>query len=391
MNRFVTLIFSSPFLLIALGLILIIPVTLKNYRSADQHFADQSQQFLHGKLYLSRHYPMDTVIKNGRDYWPQGPFPSVVIMPFQLIFGPRVVQNSLHGILLIILAILLYRLARLKRFDQESAFYLTAAFLLASPVIGIIVSPSSPFFAHLIDLILLVALLIELETKKRPIIMGVLGGAILATRILSTCIIGVILILVYKKGRLRSLTPFLAPIFIAVILIGWFNYARFGSIWETGYAISNFAAYYEPVRTYGLLSPHHIITNFYYYFLISLSPVIKNSYHLVFPYVTYNDEGLSFFIVAPFFVYSLKSLQQKKPLIVPLWIATGITLFLLMLYGGTGWRQFGPRYTADFLPLLYLLTLYGLKPPHLSKTQQSIIGLSALCNAYLILTPLLRH
>src|SRR3989344_2990719 len=47
----------------------------RNFNTPFQQFSLQSQSFLQGKLDIPAQ-SIDTVVVNGKHYWPQGPFPS---------------------------------------------------------------------------------------------------------------------------------------------------------------------------------------------------------------------------------------------------------------------------------------------------------------------------
>lgn len=365
-----------------------------NLNTPWQHFSDQAQSFLQGRLDVdpNPYDKHDYVILNGKYFWPQSPFPSVILAPFQIIFGPEFKQGIMQLILIIILTFSIFKLAQLKKFNFKSCIYLTSIFLMGTPLAGLIVDPKSWFFAQVVATTLLTLLIAELETKKRLLLMGVLGAAILATRPTAALIIFALLFFIYKERitnqkKLFNFLSLLLPSFVSIFILMWFNYARFGNPLNNGYLNNDVGGFIEPLRNLGLFSLQHIPTNFYYYFLASLDPVFSNiSIHLKFPFVKYNVWGLSLFLVAPFFLYSLKSLKKASVYLKSLWIVVGATLLLHLSYYAPGWYQFGPRYTADFMPIIFLLTLNALNPPALTKNQRILILISTLFNIYLLTT-----
>lgn len=358
---------------------------------ACQMFSLQAQSFILGRLDIPQ--SVDAVYKNGKYYWPQGPFPSVILIPFQIIFGSNFNQSIMQPFLVIILAMLLYYLARLKKFQSKSALLLTFVFLFGSPVIGIIVKPCYSLFAHVITMILLTALLLEFESRKRPLILGLLLSAIITTRLSAVFIfIPIIYYYLFSKNqvkyKLTTLILFIIPIIVSTISLLWFNQLRFQNPFDSGYTTNNIGEYSTGLRNMGVINIQHIPSNFYYYFLISVQPVINKSTHLVFPFITFSPVGLSFFIVAPFFLYAFKSLQYKNTLIRLYWIVISITLIILLSYFSPGWVQFGPRFLSDLMPILYLLLLDSLNTPKLTEKQNLFIISSSLLNIYLLMTGL---
>lgn len=357
-------------------------------KSTCQLFAIQTRSFIEGRLDIPYH--ADVVSANSKYYWPQGPFPSIILIPFQLVFGKQFDQTLMQPILVLILSTILFKLAKNKGFNKKDSLILTFAFLFASVVIGIIVEPCYSFFAHVVTMTLLSAFLLEYEKKRRWFIIGILGGAILATRPTGGIIIppiGLTLLFTQStKGRFLKLSYFLTPIFLSVFLLLWFNFIRFQNFFNNGYLTNDVGDYLESLRKIGTFSPLHIASNLYYYFLISAQPIIQYSTHIIFPYFTYSPVGLSFFIVSPFFLYSLKTLKILNTQLKIYWASILITLVTLLSYYNPGWVQFGPRLTSDFMPILYLLTLYSFNIKKLTRKQILLIIVSSLLNSYLLLT-----
>lgn len=366
-------------------------IFLKHTDTPYQQFSWQTQSFLQGRVDIPTVH--DTVLINGKYYWPQGPFPSILLMPFQLFFGSSFGQIQIQLILLPILIFFVFKLARLKGFDFESSIYLTFVFLFGSIAVSLILDPRSWFYAQVITISLLTFFLYEYETKRRFLVLGVAVAAIIATR--PTAALAIILTLFgtlhYKK--LKKIIYLLLPIIVSVLLLMWFNVVRFGDPFDNGYMTNNVGEPLNSLREIGLFSIEHIPSNFYYYFLASVLPVTQSGTpHLIFPFFTYHNWGISLFIISPFLIfYSLKTLKLRGSYITSLWVIIIATLIVLLSYYAAGWEQFGPRYTADFLPILYLLALYGLKPPSLTTIQKGTIIVSCLINLYLLLTPFIIY
>lgn len=335
-------------------------IFISNFETPWTHFSDQTKSFLSGKLNLT---PLtfdqhNYVIKNGKYYWPEGPFPSIILIPLQVVIGPRFNQGLMQLILLIILSISLFKLARIKKYNILDSYFLVSVFLLGSPLVGIVIDPKSWFFAQIVSVTILTLLLLELETKRRWFVIGILEAALIATRPTSATIILSLLYLIFKKGtsrnnKLNNLLSLLTPVSVCVILLMVFNQLRFGNALDNGYATNDVGGYLAPIRDLGLFSINHIPSNIYYYFLSSVEAVQSNiSMHLTFPFMKYSPWGLSVFLVAPFFLYTFKSLKSNCTYTKALWISVAVTQFILLVYFAPGWVQFGPRYTADYFPIL---------------------------------------
>lgn len=377
---------STFVLIIFISFIILLPKTVKVLNWGYwTHFNQQADSFLAGRLDIAKQ--MDTVEYSGKYYWHQQPFPSVILLPFKLLWK-NFDQFNMQIVLVIVLSILLYKLTNLKKRSFFDSFLLITVFLFGSPVIGLILNPSSWYYAQLITVTLTTGLLLEMLTKKRPLILGILLALIVATRPTAALIIIPISYQLIKqslKGKVsKRLLTFFSPIALTIVLLLLFNYLRFNNILYNAYQTNNIGGSMPHFRSLGLLSIEHLPTNFYYYFLISVNPVTDSSgAHLVFPYITYSTWGVSLFLVAPFFLYSLKTISSKNTATKLLWLVIILNLIFSMLFFAPGWVQFGPRYTADFFPILYLLVLRGLQSTKLTINQQLLIIVSSLFNIYL--------
>lgn len=350
-------------------------------------FTDQARNFLHLKPYLASGYQFIVINQNGHQYWPLGPLPSVILLPFMAIWH-GFSQVHLQVVLIILLGYLAYRLARLKNFSDINALYVTGAFMLGSTVVGVISSPQSWYYSHVVILVLTMLALLEWQTKKRPWVMGLLSALLLVTRIPMVFVIALFAYWVWREYKLKALVQLAIPLVIAALLLGWFNWARFGNPLETGYEKAKLTPYTQTQKNLGRFGMQHVPSNIYYYFLSSVWPVRHQTAHLFFPYYTYSTDGLSVFIVAPFFVYALARFRKFNAELIPIWITVGVFMAFYLLYYHAGWIQYGPRYVNDFFPLLYLLVLVCL-PSKLTANQKILITLSSLLNAYLLLSPFL--
>lgn len=361
-----------------------------NFTSPYQQYSEQSWSFLHGRLDIPLQH--DTATFNGKSYWPEGPFPSIIIMPFQVVFGQPFYQGNIQIILIAVISVLLYRLARLKGFGWESAFFLIAAFFMSSPAIWPLTVPAVWFYGQVVAMALSLGVLYEWQTRKRFWLLGLLLSALWATRPPAGFILFPIIFFAATQYRsleltVRKLTGFLTPLAITAILLLWFNYARFDNPFDNGYWNNDVGASVVPLRQLGMFSLNHLPMNIYWYFFASYERVTDGTAHLVFPFITYNPWGLSFVLIAPFFLYALRSFKKRDIITRAWWLTIAAILVVDMTYYNTGYTQFGPRYTADFLPILYLLLLQSFIPPNLNKLHKTIIIASSFVNGYLLLTP----
>ncbi len=366
-------------------ILLTIIIFKNNFHSPYQHFSMQADSFISGRLDIPEP-SHDFVLKDGKYFWPQGPFPSIVLVPFQFMFGNNFNQSTMQIFLIILIATLTFKLAQSKGFNNENSFYLTTAFMIGTPLVGLIVDPRSWFFAQIVTTALLMALIYLFMKYPKPLIMGLVSGLIIACRPTAALFLFAILYYLYKYpvgNKLKNLSLFLLPILAITLILGWFNYTRFGNAFDNGYGTNEVGGAIGPLREHGIFSISHIPSNVYYYFFKSIDPITNGSPNLVFPYYIYSLWGLSLFLVAPFFIFIFKSIKNKDFFSKSLWVTSLITLIILLCYYAPGWFQFGPRYTMDFFPLLFLLLLISLKSK-LTEFQKNFIVLSCLFNIYLL-------
>lgn len=372
-------------ILLVIAVLGAIYIFANNFNTFYQHFTQQAQSFLQGKTDIPAP-DHDFVFRNGKYYWPQGPFPSVLLMPGVAVFGPNFHQGVMQTVLIFFLGFFTFKLAKQKKFGYEDTLFLTAVYFLGSTLSGILVDPKSWFFAQIVAVTFLTALLYEFETRRRFWIIGILEGALIATRPTAGFIIFFLLYFIFReknntKTKTIQLFSLLLPVALSLVSLGFLNYSNFGSPLDNGYGTNDIGGFLEPLREMGVFSLRHIPTNIYYYFLESVDPVKTVSAHLGFPFIKYNGWGLSFFLTSPFFIYAFKNFRKHPGL----WVIILMALFNLLTYYAPGWVQFGPRYTADFIPILFLLLLYSLAPK-LSAAQKLIISLSCFFNIYLLFT-----
>lgn len=383
-------------LLIVTGTLFFLASVINSSIHVDQTFVELAQSFLQGKLYLVGNTTFDTVLSGGHRYWPLGPFPAVLLMPFVSLFSLAYLpftQGYLHVPLGFGIFFLSFFITRKLGYSKRDAWYWAFAFLFGSAFIAILFSPVYGYFAHMVTVFLLFAGLYEYITKKRPWMLGLYAALALATRATAggMALLFVLDIMVLENGdmrkKIRRVSQLLAPIAIGCIGLGVYNYVRFGSMFEQGYALQSliFPALIK-AREYGLMNLVHLPGNIFYAFFASPLPVYRDaiSQVLTFPYVRPSVWGTGIFFTAPYLM-SLFFFRYRDAVSYFL-MATSIVIALpLFLYYGIGITQFGYRYAFDFMPLLYFLVWKEYRKNHseLSRGMRAAIILSAIGNFYL--------
>jgi len=383
-----------------LALIGFLGVTLfLNFRvRGEEQFAFLARSFLHGQLSFEE-MPgswADTSLYQGRYYWPLGPLPAALLMPFEMAskaFGTFFYQGYLQPLFVFALLALVYRIARATGYGAQDSAYLAFGFTFATAFLGVAVWPWSWYFSQVITCALVFAAIAEMGTKRRPWILGILFALVLAARV--TAAIGVLWCVgeilrteqEWRKG-LSALVAIAVPLLAVAALLMTYNHARFGNAFDQGYSEQIIPPHAAAARALGIMSPAHLPGNLYCLLLAPPNPVTRDnaSVVLAFPYVVANPWGMSIWVTSPIFLYLL-GLRHRDDTSLLLLLTCFVIAVPILLYYGIGWRQFGYRYSLDFLPFLYYLLMrnYRQQRGALTAGFKTLLVLSAAWNLYLFL------
>ena len=324
--------------------------------------------FLHGQTYLRQLPPSthDLSFFNGNYYLYWAPFPAIILMPFVAIFGV-----GLNDVLftIIIAAINIGLVAKLLRAACNVGFlHLTKsqrAILVFFFAFGTVHYTLAPFgkvwmTGQLIGFactLLAYLAAFTFEGRKAWFFTGLaLGGAMLTrNHLVFTGIFPFIYLLVNEwpwenKKNFTHIGSGILPLSIALAFYLVYNQVRFGNPFDTGVnhhiMAEFFSANYEK---YGPFNIHYVPINLYYQYIFYPFPIRSES-----------TMGGSLFLLSPLFFCVFFALwkPREKIFIAALLISILLTNIPILLLMGTGWVQFGPRYTLDFYaPLLFLLAL----------------------------------
>jgi hypothetical protein len=133
----------------------------------------------------------------------------------------------------------------------------------------------------------------------------------------------------------------------------FYNYARFENIFDFGYVtISGDPTIVANAQTYGIFSPHYILTNLKVMFFY-VPAIQSGNQWLILPSTT----GMSIFLTTPPLLY-LFHRYERQWWILGAWASVLLNFLLLVLYHNTGAHQFGYRYILDaIIPILALLAV----------------------------------
>lgn len=337
------------------------------------YFNYLADAFLHGQLHFRLDPPSlhDLIVFNDKvyAYWP--PFPAILLMPFVAIFGVNfsdVLFNIIIGSINVLLfSILLVELKKknIISLDQIKHGLLVIFFAFGTVYLTMIPLGRVWFTSHVVSIFcILLAYIscIKYEGTKAFILTGIAISAAFATR-MHLFLVGIwpawyLLSTNWHKPPkklIRLIIWGLLPLIATGLLIFYYNYARFGNIFDLGYAYHNMGELFrEDYLKYGGFNLHYIPTNIYYQYI-------------TYPFLLKNQENIfmggSLFLLSPLFFGAFWAFKYREKKLSNLFLLltiffTNIPILLLM---GTGWVQFGPRYTLDFIVPLLILTAIGIK------------------------------
>ena len=331
--------------------------------------------FLHARTWLDfRPGEWDVIIVGGRVYVPFAPFPAIALMPIVAVLGAVTADQVESGINALLAAsgvgmcwMLLGRIGVPRRLDR---LWLTILFGFSTQILWVTTRGGVWHTGHLIATILTFACLIELWGKQRAWLIGLMAGAAFLTRaplafaipfyglmlaarpaLHTTEIVGGYIRSAGRSVNVRGWVGLTLGVLPAVVAFFAYNQLRFGSPWESGYALASLPPFLERQRALGLFAIAHIPMNVDY-LVFHLPTVIDR-----FPFFKPDGLGMSVLITSPGLLFASQA-DWRRP---RTWWLLGATIAVLvptLLYYGGGWLQYGYRYFLDSVP--FVIALCGL-------------------------------
>jgi len=317
----------------------------------EQQYVRLAESFLSGKLHLLVELPEDlhdTALYAGRYYWPLGPFPAVLLMPFVLACrwtGIEFYQAYASVPLSLWTSWLIVRLAsKCGRSKVESA-WLALAFCGASSYPSVAAISMSWPFAQVVAIHLLFLALHEWLGQKRWLVIGLLLGLTAATRLSAGLNIGLFAaaaLMTDPQLRKKALVSLTIGFALPMALLALYNFARFDSFLETGYGFQLPGPGDFPSTSLANILPHLSL-------LLFGAPVLSDK----FPFVITQTIGMSVFLLSPWLLY-IGSLKLDRFNLIAL-VNCLIVLVAVLAWRSTGQFQLGYRFSLDFLPIVGFL------------------------------------
>jgi len=335
------------------------------------YFNYLADAFLHGQLHLRvlPSFTQDLSVYDGRYYlyWP--PFPAVLLMPFVALWGiafsDKVFTLAIAGANVALVALLLRQasargialLTPTQRALLVLFFALGTVHLTLAPYARVWFTAQVIGFAC-VGLAYLAAL------RMHGVWAFVLAGGGIACALLTRNHLilaglwpAVFLLHQHQSLSKRRLSGYaaagVAPVVLALGLLGMYNWLRFGDPLNNGLDHHQMAAnFVEDYQRYGAFDLYYLPTNLYYQYLAYPFPLRPDSLM-----------GGSLFLLSPVFCAAGWAVLREAPRWSNWTLAASTVLVALpiVLLMDTGWIQWGPRYTLDFAVPLLLLTAAGVR------------------------------
>jgi hypothetical protein len=331
--------------------------------------------FLHGRASLDiRLGPNDVILAGDQYYVPFAPFPAVALMPIVALVGPVTADQLEPGINAVLAAagvgMCWWLLSRIGVARLTDRLWLAALFGFSTQILWVTTRGGVWHTGHLVATILTFGCLIELFGRQRALLVGLLAGAAFLSRApLAFAVPFYALLLeprfvhgvaevaggyVARAGRWlrwRQWALLALGVLPSIVAFFLYNQVRFGTPFESGYALATLPPFLEEQRAKGLFSIAHIPMNLDY-FLFHLPRRIPEP-----PFFRPDGLGLSVFITSPGLLFATQA-DWRRP---RSWWLLGATIAVLiptLLYYGGGWLQYGYRYFLDSVP--FVMALCGL-------------------------------
>jgi len=175
-----------------------------------------------------------------------------------------------------------------------------------------------------------------------------------------------------RSDTLRRLAWFCSAPFVLGVLTLIYNYVRFHSFTDFGYARIP-GVLDEPWYKDGIFSVNYIPRQAY--------EMLLKPWKAFLPFPIPDGFSDSILLSSPFLLLVLRVGAKDGALKLASWLSVVVLTFTLWMHGNSGGWQFAYRYAMVLLPWTLVLLLESAKK-HVTKIEWALIGFSILANAY---------
>jgi hypothetical protein len=215
--------------------------------------------------------------------------------------------------------------------------------------------------------------------KYNPTLAGLFFALAFGNRTEVVLLAPIFIYLVFRRAsavgsdRWQAIDRFVAiPLAIGVLTLVY-NYLRFSSIFDFGYARIP-GVLDEPWYRHGIFSIHAVPLN--------ANAMLFETWRRVdhFPHLVPTGFGGSIFLSSPFLIYLFRIGARDATLKTLAWCAIAALTFLLWCHGNPGGWQISYRYAMVLLPWMFLILLEN-SPKKISWVEIALLAFSIVINA----------
>lgn len=328
----------------------------------------QAQAWLEGRTDLGQDISyLELAIYNGKYYVSFPPFPSVVMLPFVLIFGTDTPNNLIIMIITLLIAAAAFKLCGYAGYDAKDSAILGLFITFGSNLMWMSTMGGVWFLAQSIMMLLLLLAAIAAYKGKQALAYALVALSV-GCRPFAAVAFAPLMVWFYAKNRQRGMGKLAAlfcqwkawiPVALIAAAMMWYNYIRFDNPLEFGH---NYLPEFVGSE-HGQFDIYYLKDNL---LKLLFYPVrIKKGLTLDYPFF----DGFMFYVANPLFILFFAAAVRNvlrhgvKPVRIALCAAMAVMLICLCLHKTLGGWQFGARYTCDMLPmaLMYMCLSGGVK------------------------------
>lgn len=339
-------------------------------------FALLADAFLKGRFDFTGCYDNECVVRLGKTYLIQPPFPALLVTPLVAVYGVHFHGFILTAAVLVALTLLVWwRILAKIGTPPATIFWVLIALFAATPLVYTTIRSDGVWlFAHVVA-VLMTTLAIHEALAARLVTAGLALGAAFLSRQLSLALLPFILaislshdariFLPSRETLVKGLKLGLAFALPFAFYI-FYNWQRFGVPLETGHTIlqqqspnsTDLTMVTLRLRDIGVFSTAYIPFNAFYMFL--------QGFHAEFaePLLTkltgLDPSGSSFLAASPFLLFLFLTPRDRTVF----WAAVSIMpiIAFLLVYHSNGFKQYNAhRYVLDFMPVLMIFVARAVR------------------------------
>jgi hypothetical protein len=349
---------------LVIGSFIVLLLSARTFDASRPDFFYLAEAFLNGRVTIPQLGPYDVVFApSGGVFVPFGPFPAFVVLPLVWFVGPAQADRWQPIVNAAIAAadvgLAFWLAARAGVTTIGTRLWLATLLGFSTAIWWVTTRGGVWHTGHLIATFLTLCALIETFGRRRPLLLGLLGGAAFLTRAPLAFALPFYAVVIGPREsyapwwhpqawRVRSWTALGLGVLPSLAFFFWYDWVRFGSPVESGYALATLPDWLVALRAEGLFSTAHLGMNLDFLFLHrpTLIPT--------FPFFQPDGLGMSIILTSPGLGLALLA-PWRSGLARALVVTAVVVLVPSLLYYGGGWLQYGYRYALDSIPFVLAL------------------------------------